>query len=168
MLWDWNEQCKCTLDSKNRPEWKPKVPRLLHAMNDDKPHQRVEFCKWFQGKVEENVGLVDKVVLSDEASFKFKGLVNHHNCVYWSPDNQDIHVDRAVNLPGFIVWCGGIFLLRQNSYWCCVPQHARGIHYAHHSSAEWKCGILLSRWETPTIPLWSQGLPWWNVSKLIG
>ena len=32
--------------------------------------------------------------------------MNRHNCVYWAPENLDVHVDKAVNLPGVNVWCG--------------------------------------------------------------
>jgi hypothetical protein len=31
--------------------------------------------------------------------------VNQHNCVYWSSENPKIYVNKAMNLPGFSVWC---------------------------------------------------------------
>lgn len=42
---------------------------------------------------------------SGEATFKLNGTVTLHSCVYWTPGNAHIHVDK-VNSPGLIVWCG--------------------------------------------------------------
>jgi hypothetical protein len=41
-----------------------------------------------------------------EVTFKLNVTVNRYNCVYWSSENPDVHVDKAVNLPGLSVWCG--------------------------------------------------------------
>jgi hypothetical protein len=86
-------------------EWKLYVPRLLHAMNEDDPDQRVKFYRQFQCKVHEDEEYVSKTVCSDEATFKLTGTLNCHNCVYWAPENLHIYVDKAVNLPGFTVLC---------------------------------------------------------------
>jgi len=56
--------------------------------------------------VNEEEYFVTKIVWSDEAKFKFNGTVNHHNCVYWAPENLHVHVGKAINLPGVNVWCG--------------------------------------------------------------
>jgi hypothetical protein len=54
-------------------------------MTEDNPDCRIEFRDLFQGKVDKNEQSADKTV--------------------WSPDKANIHVDRAVNLPGFsLVW----------------------------------------------------------------
>lgn len=61
------------------------MPRLLHAMTEDNPDCRIEFRDLFQGKVDKNAQFADKIV--------------------WSLDKANIHIDRAVNLPGFsLVW----------------------------------------------------------------
>lgn len=87
-------------------KWKVYVPRLLHAMNEDDPDRRVEYCEWFERMVRVDEEFAGKFVWSDEAQFKLNGTVNRHNCVYWAPDNPHVHVDKAVNLPGLTVWCG--------------------------------------------------------------
>jgi hypothetical protein len=46
-----------------------------------------------------------KIVWSDEAQFKWSGRVNRYNCVYWDPENPNVHVEK-VNLSGLNVWCG--------------------------------------------------------------
>jgi len=60
--------------------WKVYIPRLLHAINDDDPDRRM-FCEWFQEMVNEDEEFVTKNVWSDEAQFKFNGIVNCHNCL---------------------------------------------------------------------------------------
>jgi len=87
-------------------KWKVYIPRLLHAINDEDPDRRMQFCEWFQQMVNEAEEFVTKIVWSDEAQFKLNGTVNRHNCVYWAPENLHVHVDKAVNLPGgkCLVW----------------------------------------------------------------
>ena len=82
------------------------VPRLLHAINDDDPNCRIQFCECFQQIVNEDEEFVPKIVWSDEAIFKLNGTVNRNNCVYWAPENLHVNVGKAVNLPVLNVWCG--------------------------------------------------------------
>jgi hypothetical protein len=53
----------------------------LHAMNEDDPDGRLQFCAWFQHKVHENEEFASKIVCSDEATFKLNGAANRHNYV---------------------------------------------------------------------------------------
>ena len=87
-------------------KWKVYIARLLHAINDDDPDRRIQFCEWFQQMVNEAEEFVTKIVWSDEAQFNLNGTVNRHNCVYWAPENLHVHVDKAVSLPGVHVCCG--------------------------------------------------------------
>jgi hypothetical protein len=48
----------------------------------------------------EDEEFTSKIVSFDEATFKLNGTVNHHNCVYWAPENPHMYVDKAINLPG--------------------------------------------------------------------
>lgn len=89
-----------------RANWKVYIPRLLHQMNEDDPDRRLEYCEWFQHMGREDVEFAGKFVWTDEAQFKLNGIVNRHNCVYWAPENPNVHIDRAVNLSGVSVWCG--------------------------------------------------------------
>jgi len=82
------------------------IHRLFHAIKEDDPDRRMQFCEWFQQMVNEDEGFVTKIVWSDEAQFKLKGKVNRHNFVYWAPENLHLHVGKAVNLPGVKVCCG--------------------------------------------------------------
>jgi hypothetical protein len=110
----------------------------------------------------------EKIVWSDEATFKLNGTVNCHNCVHWAPENLHIHVNKVVNLPGLTVWCrptyrgltGPFFFFLRNIYWPYVPQHISDIHSTCHSSALSERAISLStRWRTTTLPLRRQKVP---------
>jgi hypothetical protein len=88
------------------PKWKCYVPRLLNAMIEDDPDRRLECCEWIQRKVVEDAQFLGMVVWTDEATFRLNGTENRHNCVYWSSENPNVHVDKAVYLPGFSIWYG--------------------------------------------------------------
>lgn len=87
-------------------KWKCYIPRLLHAMNEDDPDRRMEYSEWFNNMVRNDEEFAEMIVWSDEAQFKLNGTVNRHNCIYWAAENPNVHVDKAVNLPGVNVWCG--------------------------------------------------------------
>jgi len=56
--------------------------------------------------VNEDEEFVTKTVWSDETQFKLNRTVHLHNFVYWVPENLNVHVGKAVNLPVVNVWCG--------------------------------------------------------------
>jgi hypothetical protein len=56
--------------------------------------------------VREDAQFLSMIVLTDDTTFKLNGTVNRHNCVYWSSENLNVHVDKAANLPVLSVWFG--------------------------------------------------------------
>jgi hypothetical protein len=50
--------------------------------------------------VHESEEFRSKIISFDEATFKLNGTINHHRCVYWTPENPHIYVDKAIRLPG--------------------------------------------------------------------
>jgi hypothetical protein len=49
--------------------------------------------------VGEDAQCLGMIVWTDEAAFNKHGTMNRHNCVYWSSDDPNIHVDIAVTSP---------------------------------------------------------------------
>jgi hypothetical protein len=82
------------------------VPVLKHAVTEDDPERRLEFCEWIQRKVGEGAQFLSMIVWTDEATYDLNGTVNRHNCACWSSENPSVHVDKAVTSPGLSVWCG--------------------------------------------------------------
>jgi hypothetical protein len=68
-------------------------------MNEDGPDGKVQFREWVQHENE----FMNKIVLSDEASFKLNVAVPRQDCVYWPRDNPHILMGKAVNFPGLSV-----------------------------------------------------------------
>ena len=89
-----------------RAQWKSFIPALVHALNEDDPDRRVEFCEWYLAKCADDNEFPHKIIWSDEATFKLNGSINRHNCSYWALENPHVTVERHLNLPGITVWCG--------------------------------------------------------------
>jgi transposase len=81
-------------------------PRLLHDLNEDDPDRRCEFAEIFLNMVADDYSFLDRIIWTDEATFKLNGCVNRHNCVYYAVDNPHIVVTQEMNAPGVTVWTG--------------------------------------------------------------
>jgi transposase len=98
---------------------KPYRPQLLHALNDDDPDRHCEFADIFLNLLADNSSLPNRIIWTDEATFKLNGHVNRHNFFYYVVENPHIVITHEINVPGIIVWAGirsggliGPFLLR--------------------------------------------------------
>lgn len=85
---------------------KPYRPRLLHALNEDDFDRRVQFCENFITQFNDDPTFVDKIIWTDEATFKLNGRINRHNAVYWADENPHEILTKEVNTPGVTVWGG--------------------------------------------------------------
>lgn len=85
---------------------RPFKPRLIHALNEDDPDRRMQFCELFLGKMDRNRQIFDDILWTDEATFKLNGHINRHNCVYWADANPRLTIEHELNLPGICVWAG--------------------------------------------------------------
>ena len=78
-------------------------PRLLHALNEDDPDRRCEFADIFQELFADDSSFSNRIVWTDEATFKWNGHVHRHNCVYYAFENPHIIITQEVNAPGLTV-----------------------------------------------------------------
>lgn len=83
-------------------------PRLLHALTEDDPDRRLEFCEWYSGCAEDDANFYRSILWSDEAQFKMNGRINRHNSVYWASENPHVTIQEELNVPGITVW-GGVY-----------------------------------------------------------
>ena len=83
---------------------KPYRPQLIHGLLEDDPDRRLQFSELMLNKIEEDSGILDEIIWSDEASFKLSGHVNRHNCVYWYTNNMHLTLEKQLNQPGINVW----------------------------------------------------------------
>jgi transposase len=85
---------------------KPYRPHLLQALNEDDSDRRLQYCEVYLEYAKGDPDIFNKVIYSDEATFKLNGRVNRHNCVYWSATNPHQIIENEVNMPGLTVWAG--------------------------------------------------------------
>ncbi|CAF3259642.1 unnamed protein product [Rotaria sp. Silwood2] len=85
---------------------KPYRSQLLHALSEDDFDRRCKLAHIFLKLVAEDSSFPDRIVWTDEATFKLNGHVNRHNCVYYATENPHIAITQEINAPGIIVWAG--------------------------------------------------------------
>jgi hypothetical protein len=56
--------------------WKSYIPTLIHALDEDDYDRRVQLCELYVNKCAEDAAFPNKIVRSDEATFKLNGSVN--------------------------------------------------------------------------------------------
>lgn len=81
---------------------------VLHqALIEQNFDNRLNYCQWMLGMLEENRNFLTEILWTDEATFSSDGRVNRHNMHYWSAENP--HWLREVQHQGrwsLNVWCG--------------------------------------------------------------
>lgn len=85
---------------------KPYRPTLVQALNEDDADRRNQFCEIFLAQLHDEPLLTEKIIWTDESTFKLNGIVNRHNCVYWADKNPKILMEQHLNEPGVCVWAG--------------------------------------------------------------
>ena len=89
------------------------IPRLVQHLHEDDFDRRKEFCETMIENFQNDIGLVDRIIWSDEATFKLDGSVNRHNSVYYATQNPHLIQTKEVASLGLCVWAaihsGGIF-----------------------------------------------------------
>ena len=85
----------------------PYKMQLRHALNDNDPPQRLEFCTWAMEMIENDPTWSSNILFSDEALFYLNGKVNTQNYRYWADVNPHwMEGIKALNSPRLMVWCG--------------------------------------------------------------
>lgn len=80
---------------------------LTQQISDADMIKRVDFCRWAQTIILDDVNFFKYVMFSDEATFHSTGQLNRHNSHYWSVENP--HWSRSVDHQhrwSINVWCG--------------------------------------------------------------
>ena len=67
--------------------FKPYHPTLIVALNEANFDRCSPFYELWPEKLENDPHFVDHIFWSDEARFSRNGVVNRHNCTYWSSKN---------------------------------------------------------------------------------
>ena len=76
---------------------------LVHAMTDNDPDWKVDFCEIFRPNWAKYSSFSEKIILSDKSTFKLNGYVNQHNRAYWASANSYETIGKNVNSAGVTV-----------------------------------------------------------------
>lgn len=74
-------------------------PYKIHVnqeLSEDDYDRRIQFCEIMSDLINENPDLTKNVCFSDECTFYLNGLVNRHNCRYWSNENPPTYLLKAI------------------------------------------------------------------------
>lgn len=90
-----------------REKLHPYKLQLLHELNEDDFDRRAEFCEGMMEICNNNNNFARNILFSDEATFNLNGVVNRHNCRYWSNQNPHWYQEAHTQNPQKVnVWAG--------------------------------------------------------------
>ena len=127
----------------------------------------IQACESFQQIFNDDPTTLDRILWSDEATFKLNGHINRHNCVYWNEDNLHHVIQKDVNLPGVTVWCPyplrcyWSLLLWGKCDWCFISSYAQGVPAAQ-VTTQWF--HLPTRWGNTALCSNCTCLAGWGIS----
>lgn len=85
-------------------------PFKIHLVQDLNPQdfdRRCTFIAHMHVRLDVELSFLDKILWSDESRFHNNGMVNRHNCHYWSAENPKwVRETRFQRIWGVNVWCG--------------------------------------------------------------
>ena len=77
---------------------------VRHKLTPRDKRQRVDMCRWFSAKIEENAQFLDNVWFSDETHFFLSGHVNSHNSVYWGTKPPEKVLEKPLHSSKVTAW----------------------------------------------------------------
>lgn len=90
-------------------KYHPYKPTIVQALNNNDFRRRLEFCRWYNQKCEEQPDFQSRVIWTDESRFTNCGVFNKHNYHHWATENPHVTTQRRFQTRfGFNVWCGMI------------------------------------------------------------
>lgn len=80
---------------------------LVQELNEDDFDWRLQFCEDMSERIINDEHFLFNTCFSDECSFFLNGVVNRHNCRYWSDSNPRIYHEVHTQQPQKLnVWAG--------------------------------------------------------------
>lgn len=88
-------------------KYHPYKIQLIQELNDDDNDRRLEFCETMSALIARNPDFTFNTCFSDECSFFLNGMINRHNCRFWSDTNPRIFREIHTQYPQKLnVWAG--------------------------------------------------------------
>lgn len=85
-------------------DYKFKAVQKLHVGDEGR---RLEFCRWFQGKLGNDITYARKIIWSDETTFTNSGIFNRRNKHFYATENPHLLQETRPQVRFHLnVWCG--------------------------------------------------------------
>ena len=83
----------------------PYKVQILQKQTDVNKRERVEFCQSISERIENNPGVLNLILFSDEAHFHLSGHVNKQNMRFWASQQPHEHTQRPLSQEKVTVVC---------------------------------------------------------------
>lgn len=91
----------------SRNDFHPYRTHVVHHLRPEDPERRLNFIAQLADLYGNDNNIFEKILWSDESRFHNNGIVNLHNCHYWSDNNPKwTKVTGNQSKFGINVWCG--------------------------------------------------------------
>ena len=83
----------------------PYKVQILQVQTQANKTECFEFGQKISKRNEDNPGLLDVLLLSDQAHFHLSGHVNKQNFRFWASEQPHEHVEKPLSVEKMTVWC---------------------------------------------------------------
>lgn len=91
----------------HRNSFRPYKTKLVHKLEPGDPARRMDFLARIADLYSQDANFLLKILWSDESRFHNNGIVNRHNCRFWSENHPRWITERGnQRIFGINVWCG--------------------------------------------------------------
>ena len=80
--------------------------QVTQELHEEDFSLRVSMCETLLEKTEEDENFLEKIIFSDESTFRLDGIVNRHNCRIWGEEKPGETFQRSHSSPKVNVWMG--------------------------------------------------------------
>jgi hypothetical protein len=80
--------------------------QVTHKLKEQDKASHVNFYRQFLETVNNDEGVLDVLIVSDEAHFHLSGYINKQNFRYWSDKNPMQLHEKPLHSEKITIWCG--------------------------------------------------------------
>ena len=78
--------------------------QVKHKLDEGDKEKRVNLCRWFCDRIDDNPDFLDEVWISDEAHFLLSGHVNSKNTIFWGTTPPEVCLQGPLHSMKCTAW----------------------------------------------------------------
>ena len=94
----------------------PYIIQIKHKLAEGDKEKRVNLCRWFCDRIDDNPDFLDDVWFSDEAHFLLSGHVNSKNSIFWGTTPPEVCLQRPLHSMKCTAWVA----ISKHNYWTII------------------------------------------------